>query len=126
MNPVFFVSRVRENIEDYTETGPYQFPEGTVARRASAEELRDDGIVLPAMPEELADTKGKVKYFEGTPIPTSVLIVLVLAVLYALGKVDASLPFGSLPLGPWTLHPFVLIYAASGFAMVSRIKIPKL
>lgn len=76
--------------------------------------------------EELADTTGKVKYFEGTPIPTSVLIVLALAVLYALGKVDTSLPFGSLPLGPWTLHPFVLIYAASGFAMVSRIKIPKI
>jgi len=76
--------------------------------------------------EELADTTGKVKYFEGTPIPTSVLIVLVLAVLYGLDRVGPSLPFGSLTLGPWTLHPFVLIYAVSGSAMVSRIKIPKL
>ena len=76
--------------------------------------------------EELAETTGKVKYFEGTPIPTSVLIVLLLAVLYALDRVGASLPFGSVALGPATLHPFVLIYAASGSAMVSRIRIPKL
>jgi CDP-diacylglycerol--serine O-phosphatidyltransferase len=76
--------------------------------------------------EELAETTGKVKYFEGTHIPTSVLIVLVLAVLYALDHVGASLPFGSVALGPWTLHPFVLIYAASGSAMVSKIRIPKL
>ncbi len=46
------ILRVRENIEDYSDTGPYQFPEGTVARRASDEELRADGIVVPAMPED--------------------------------------------------------------------------
>jgi CDP-diacylglycerol--serine O-phosphatidyltransferase len=76
--------------------------------------------------EELADTTGKFKHFEGTPIPTSVLIVLVLAVLYGLDRVGPSLPFGSVALGPWTLDPLVLIYAVSGSAMVSRIRIPKL
>lgn len=76
--------------------------------------------------EELADKAGKVRYFEGTPIPTSVLIVLLLSVLYALNRVGSSLPFGSVALGPWTLHPLALIYAVSGSAMVSRLKIPKI
>src|SRR5919109_266992 len=36
----------------------------------------------------LADTEtGKVKYFEGTPIPTSILIVAVLGVAFQLGRV---------------------------------------
>jgi CDP-diacylglycerol--serine O-phosphatidyltransferase len=76
--------------------------------------------------EELTNKAGRVKYFEGTPIPTSVAIVLLLAILYAFDCVEASLPLGKMTLGPWSRHPLVLIYAFSGAAMVSRVRIPKI
>ena len=69
---------------------------------------------------------GKVKYFEGTPIPTSILIVGLLAVAMLFGHVQADMWFGRAQVGPATLHPFVLIYVASGSAMISTIRIPKL
>jgi CDP-diacylglycerol--serine O-phosphatidyltransferase len=77
--------------------------------------------------EELADeTTGKVKYFEGTPIPTSIVIVGLLAVALALGHVHADLWLGAIRIGPATLHPLVLVYAASGSAMISgTLRIPK-
>jgi CDP-diacylglycerol---serine O-phosphatidyltransferase len=75
----------------------------------------------------LADaTTGKVKYFEGTPIPTSIVIVVVLAVAFWTGRVDESIWLGGWPIGPAVLHPFTLIYAASGSAMISgTLRIPK-
>jgi len=76
---------------------------------------------------ELADsTTGKVKYFEGTPIPTSIVIVILLGVAFASGRTDENLWFGSLQLGPATLHPLALIYLLSGSAMISAtLRIPK-
>lgn len=72
-----------------------------------------------------ADT-GKVKYFEGTPIPTSVVLVLLLGLAFYLGHVDERLWFGVYKVGPALLHPLVLIFAASGSAMVSAtLRIPK-
>src|SRR5207253_5854415 len=45
---------------------------------------------------DLADDRtGKVKYFEGTPIPTSILIVAMLAAAFARGKTDEALWFGA-------------------------------
>jgi CDP-diacylglycerol--serine O-phosphatidyltransferase len=74
----------------------------------------------------LSDESGKVKYYEGTPIPTSLFLVLVLAVAFAKGNVGEDLWFGAFQLGPWELHPFVLLYALSGSAMVSAtLRIPK-
>jgi CDP-diacylglycerol--serine O-phosphatidyltransferase len=74
----------------------------------------------------LADAStGKVKYFEGTPIPTSVVIVVVLGVLQYLGRVDDQLLFGVTKIGPAELRPLSLIYVASGSAMISTIRIPK-
>jgi CDP-diacylglycerol--serine O-phosphatidyltransferase len=74
----------------------------------------------------LADTSGKVRYYEGTPIPTSLVLVAVLAVLTWRGLIDDRLPFGALTLGPWVLHPLVLLYLASGSAMISKtLRIPK-
>jgi CDP-diacylglycerol--serine O-phosphatidyltransferase len=75
----------------------------------------------------LADAAtGKVKYFEGTPIPTSVVIVLVLAAAAWFARVDDRLWFGVYQLGPALFHPLVLIYFASGSAMVSAtLRIPK-
>lgn len=76
---------------------------------------------------ELADeATGKVKYFEGTPIPTSVVIVLLLGVAQWLGRVDEQLWFGVYQVGPALLHPLTLVYAASGSAMISAtLRIPK-
>jgi CDP-diacylglycerol--serine O-phosphatidyltransferase len=75
----------------------------------------------------LADpSTGKVKYFEGTPIPTSIVIVALLAVLFWAGRVNDSLWLGSWRLGPATLHPLAFVYAASGSAMISgTLRIPK-
>jgi CDP-diacylglycerol--serine O-phosphatidyltransferase len=68
---------------------------------------------------------GKVRYFEGTPIPTSILIVALLAVALWTGRVEQDLWFGVYRLGPMALHPLALVYAASGTAMVSTLRIPK-
>ena len=77
--------------------------------------------------EALADADtGKVKYFEGTPIPTSIVIVLVLGAAAWLGRIDERLWFGASQIGPAILHPLVLLYVASGSAMVSAtLRIPK-
>ena len=69
----------------------------------------------------LSDESGKVKYYEGTPIPTSLALVLVLGIAFARG----SLWFGDVVLGPWVFHPLSLMYVVSGALMVSTIRIPK-
>jgi CDP-diacylglycerol--serine O-phosphatidyltransferase len=76
---------------------------------------------------DLSDsTTGKVKYFEGTPIPTSIFIVLLLGVASYLGRIDERLWFGVFQLGPAELHPLSLIYGVSGSAMISAtLRIPK-
>ena len=75
----------------------------------------------------LADERtGKVKYFEGTPIPTSIAIVVLLAVAFFLGRVDGALWLGSIRIGPALLHPLALVYGISGSAMISAtLRIPK-
>jgi CDP-diacylglycerol--serine O-phosphatidyltransferase len=76
---------------------------------------------------DLADSEtGKVKYFEGTPIPTSILIVALLGAAFRLEKIDADLWFGVYQIGPALLHPLALVYAASGSAMISAtLRVPK-
>jgi CDP-diacylglycerol--serine O-phosphatidyltransferase len=76
---------------------------------------------------ELADERtGKVKYFEGTPIPTSVVLVGVLALALALGRIDGAMWLGVVRIGPAALHPLTLLYVASGSAMISAtLRIPK-
>jgi CDP-diacylglycerol--serine O-phosphatidyltransferase len=74
----------------------------------------------------LADAEtGKVKYFEGTPIPTSVVIVALLGAAVMLGRIDEGIWFGVRKIGPALLHPFTLVYGLSGSAMISTIRIPK-
>ena len=76
--------------------------------------------------EQLAGAEGKVKHFEGTPIPTSVVIVGLLAVAALSGRIGGDLWFGAVRLGPWLLHPLVLVYALSGSLMISKtLHIPK-
>ena len=76
----------------------------------------------------LADsTTGKVKYFEGTPIPSTILIVGMWAVAFALGHTGERVWFGVVTIGPWMLHPLALLYAVSGSAMISAtLRVPKL
>ena len=69
---------------------------------------------------------GKVKYFEGTPIPTSVVLTAVLAFAAWQGRIGEALYGGSWMLGPWELHPLSLLFALSGTLMVSKtLRIPK-
>ncbi len=76
--------------------------------------------------DQLMGESGKVPYYEGTPIPTSLVIVVVLAGAFYTGNVGVELWGGSVELGPWTLHPLVLVYAVSGSAMISEtLRIPK-
>ena len=76
--------------------------------------------------ESLSGAGNKVKYFEGTPIPTSLLLVMVMFAAAWQGALGDSLWFGSIVFAGFTLHPLVLLFALSGSLMVSRIKIPKL
>lgn len=79
-----------------------------------------------ATADALSDDSGKVKYFEGTPIPTSVVIVGVLAVLHLQGLLGRNIWLGYWNLGGWVLHPLTLLYAVSGSAMISTIRVPKI
>ncbi len=75
----------------------------------------------------LADAAtGKVRYFEGTPIPTSIALVALLGVAVVAGRIHDDLWLGALRLGPATLHPLTLVYGLSGSAMISATwRIPK-
>lgn len=75
--------------------------------------------------EALSEGGDKVKYFEGTPIPTSGALVMLMLVAAMQGAVGESLWFGRVEIAGFTLHPLVLLYALSGSLMVSRIRFPK-
>ncbi|HEX7889798.1 MAG TPA: CDP-alcohol phosphatidyltransferase family protein [Ramlibacter sp.] len=77
--------------------------------------------------EQLAgDESGKVKYFEGTPIPTSVVLTGVLAWAAWRGALGENLWGGAMELGPWKLHPLALLFVLSGSLMISKtLRIPK-
>jgi CDP-diacylglycerol--serine O-phosphatidyltransferase len=76
--------------------------------------------------DALAAGHGKVPYFEGTPIPTSTLLVVLIVVLAWLGRIGPHLPFGVVSLGPFSLHPITLLFVLSGSLMISKtLRIPK-
>jgi CDP-diacylglycerol--serine O-phosphatidyltransferase len=77
--------------------------------------------------DTLADATGKVRYYEGIPIPFNLLIVVLLGVAFALGRIEEDLWFGASEFAGGLFHPMALIYALSGTAMVSStVRIPKL
>jgi CDP-diacylglycerol---serine O-phosphatidyltransferase len=76
--------------------------------------------------EALSEGGDKVKYFEGTPIPTSVLLVLLLMLAGYFDALQGNLWFGMVKIAGLQLHPLVLLFALSGSLMISRIRIPKL
>jgi CDP-diacylglycerol--serine O-phosphatidyltransferase len=74
----------------------------------------------------LSGGTGKVPYYEGTPIPTSLVLVGILWLGWMQGAVGDALWLGRVRLGRGYFHPLVLLYALSGAAMVSaRLRIPK-
>lgn len=76
--------------------------------------------------EALSGEDDKVKYFEGTPIPTSLVLVIVLAIAASQGAIGDNLWLGMVQLGPWQFHPLVLMFALSGSLMISKtLRIPK-
>jgi CDP-diacylglycerol--serine O-phosphatidyltransferase len=76
--------------------------------------------------DALSDGGDKVKYFEGTPIPTSILLVIMMGVAASQGALHENLWFGAVVIAGFTLHPIALFFAASGSLMVSRVRFPKL
>ena len=75
---------------------------------------------------QLADARGKVTHFEGMPIPSSLLIAMILAAFAAAGRWGDALPFSIFRLGPADLHPLSLLYVLHGSAMISKtLHIPK-
>jgi CDP-diacylglycerol--serine O-phosphatidyltransferase len=76
---------------------------------------------------KLSDSAGKVKYFEGTPIPSSLILVALMAVCFYLGHTGENLWFGRVDLAGAGIHPFSLLFFLNGCAMISKtLKIPKL
>ena len=77
--------------------------------------------------ETLSTDAGKVKYFEGTPIPTSLVLVAIVAIAAWVARIGDSLPGGAVRLGPGVLHPLTVLWAISGSLMISKtLRIPKL
>jgi CDP-diacylglycerol--serine O-phosphatidyltransferase len=75
--------------------------------------------------EALSEGTDKVKYFEGTPIPTSILLVFVLALAAWFDAINQNLWFGQVTILGFKLHPLSLMFALSGSLMISRFHIPK-
>jgi CDP-diacylglycerol--serine O-phosphatidyltransferase len=72
------------------------------------------------------NASGKVPYFEGTPIPTSVVLTAVLAFAAWRERLGENLYGGAWLLGPWEFHPLSLLFVASGSMMISKtLRIPK-
>lgn len=76
--------------------------------------------------EELAGEGDKVKYFEGTPIPTSLALVVMLVMAVDAGRIGHDFWFGAYRAAGGLFHPLVLAYALSGSLMISKtLRIPK-
>jgi CDP-diacylglycerol--serine O-phosphatidyltransferase len=76
--------------------------------------------------DALSGGGGKVKYFEGTPITTSLLLVMLMFGAALQGALRDSLWLGQVVIAGFVLHPLVLLFAVSGSLMISRLRVPKL
>lgn len=81
-------------------------------------------VTVTQIPKDLT---GKSKYFEGLPIPTSLVQVGLMAYLVHKEYVNDQLPFGTWLTGSvLQFHPLVLVFAIHGCMFVSKsLKIPK-
>ena len=77
--------------------------------------------------ESLSQGRAKVAYFEGTPIPTTMVLTGVLALAAWQGRLGENLYGGAWTWGPWDLHPLSLLFVLSGTLMISKtLRIPKI
>ena len=77
--------------------------------------------------EKIAAGADKVAYFEGTPIPTSVVLSGMLAYAAWQDRLGEQLYGGVWTLGWGELHPLALLFVLSGTLMISKtLHIPKL
>jgi CDP-diacylglycerol--serine O-phosphatidyltransferase len=68
----------------------------------------------------------KVRYFEGFPIPSSLVLVALMVALRLVDRTGGRLPLGAWWLGPFRLHPLALLFVFHGCAMISKtLRIPK-
>jgi CDP-diacylglycerol--serine O-phosphatidyltransferase len=76
--------------------------------------------------EKLSAGSGRVAYFEGTPIPTSIVLTGCLALAAWYDRIGVSLIGGEWELAGAALHPLSLLFFASGSLMISKtLRIPK-
>lgn len=76
---------------------------------------------------ELAGPAGKVRYYEGTPIPSSLILVALLALCVLIDRIGDKLPLGVLEIAGAHWHPFSLLFFINGCAMISKtLRIPKI
>jgi len=81
-------------------------------------------VTVSALPK---DATGKSQYFEGTPIPTTLGLVGVMAFFLSKGWLLDNVPYGTYATGTmFEFHPITLVFALHGCFMVSKtIHIPK-
>ncbi len=76
--------------------------------------------------DALSEGADKVRYFEGAPIPTSILLTGLLALLALSGHLGDAIWPGAADVGPFRLHYLALLFLAHGCLMISKsIRIPK-
>jgi phosphatidylserine synthase len=73
------------------------------------------------------DDTGKSKYFEGTPIPTSLSIAALMAYWVSQGWILEDIPMGTWATGTiFEFHPVVGLFVLSGCLMTSKtLHVPK-
>ncbi|RKF47091.1 hypothetical protein [Paraburkholderia fungorum] len=79
-----------------------------------------------AIAQALAVQTGNAQYFEGTLIPTSIVIVLMLCIATLCNGIGPSMWFGEIAMGGGVRHLLTLVIGLSGSLMISRIRIPKI
>jgi phosphatidylserine synthase len=73
-----------------------------------------------------ASSKNKVEYFEGLPIPTNLLNVVLLGFAYKYGAIGSdNLWGGKMEVSPGHFHPLSLIYLFTGLCQIATFRIPK-
>lgn len=72
------------------------------------------------------EATGKVKYYEGFPIPTSLVLVFLLFLAWQNDKIgNDKIWGGKMFIYPGHFHPFSLLYLLLGMTFVMRFKVPK-
>ncbi len=77
--------------------------------------------------DTLSEGQDRVAYFEGTPIPTTILLTGLLALAAWQDRLGDDLWWGVWTIGPADLHPLSLLFVLSGSLMISKtLHIPKI